>query len=936
MSNKTKIILPTVAKQNPLHCNDATVSKFRITFDAFQNADSQTLFFPPKQGTGFVYHNGNNKLSWRTSTAPVEYKDDVFRITNATKQIAFDASLISDLTTRTINMPNTNIDLTVVDNLKNLTTFEISQLENINTLVIPTTHWDYLSLFDQSVDQIAGVTFNTLNAASTLISTSIPTKFQVGTTSGTSQSQIWFTGSVDPDPDNDLGGYSGLGPICRLGSAQVIGDSQNIISEGFQTYGTSSYLGQMTSNDNSTGNLKPQAINIQETFGGVTSNTLLVNSSGIAWRNPGMLTDLCALDSTMLTLNTALMSQSTLRLTALGTNWVALESNPASTYSVPYPVDAPSVLSRMLTDGATSSWIEYGHQPLINLYTYPTTYSISGGGAALQTAVALNGGGTVGNPNVYEITDSLTYTAGIDLTNKSYIIIRGAAGQRPVIATDAANPNGFYIIYGVATGQTTDVMIGNLDIDVTGPGLIDQMGIMCWKQNVAALTDAIGQIAVKDVLFVNTDYVTPAISRGGLIVLDETGEGGFWMDQLYVENCVFKDLTARTDRGALMLMGIANYVGQFNSHLYPNQTTWNLNMSRNYYWIRGSNVKEVRSYISQGSYSANSTSRRYLVKISQDYLYSSWANTCLVEFQECSFSNNVESATGAVILSHDPTGTPGAALQPITLSVKSCLFTDIKGAGVLLKSDGVNHGDLVTLAVEDNQFVRCECGISQDSSYVSGFAAISVERNTYDACLQMDTGFSSSIPLQQAVGKDLMAYSSMYRYFDQVDYTLWSQSSTAYFVTTASFPVGIWYMMTLLDGLPAVGWSLGPSNRIDQDGSLGMFTILEDGLYEISFSVNMINTEATVQQWEAYVVIDGETPPSGAPSGDQLYKICPSLQLSTGGTATQISACQGEVLIPLRSQQTVQLAVRWVSGGGLLPLQYYIQSVKVDIMKMSI
>ena len=60
----------------------------------------------------------------------------------------------------------------------------------------------------------------------------------------------------------------------------------------------------------------------------------------------------------------------------------------------------------------------------INLYKYPATHIITGGGLALKTAILANGGGSGSTtPRVYEINDSLTYTAGIDITGMSYIVI---------------------------------------------------------------------------------------------------------------------------------------------------------------------------------------------------------------------------------------------------------------------------------------------------------------------------------------------------------------------------------------------------------------------------------------------------------------------------------------------------------------------------------
>lgn len=64
----------------------------------------------------FLKTNGTGTTSWATPTGATTFSDSVFRIQDngdATKQIAFEASTIATATTRTITMPDANINLTV-------------------------------------------------------------------------------------------------------------------------------------------------------------------------------------------------------------------------------------------------------------------------------------------------------------------------------------------------------------------------------------------------------------------------------------------------------------------------------------------------------------------------------------------------------------------------------------------------------------------------------------------------------------------------------------------------------------------------------------------------------------------------------------------------------------------------------------------------------
>ena len=128
-----------------------------------------------------------------------------------------------------------------------------------------------------------------------------------------------------------------------------------------------------------------------------------------------------------------------------------------------------------LEDTAVISFIKQGD--FIDLYRYPTTYTITGGGNALSTSITTNGGGTVNAPKVYEINDNLSYDGNIDLSNYSYIVIRGAVNKRPTILTSTPGGHAFRITGNVVYNYC---VIGNLNIELS---LDDRYGFYAWKQS---------------------------------------------------------------------------------------------------------------------------------------------------------------------------------------------------------------------------------------------------------------------------------------------------------------------------------------------------------------------------------------------------------------------------------------------------------------------
>jgi hypothetical protein len=116
---------------------------------ALTNVKRGTLVYDDTEQTIYI-HDG---LNWDTTGNPIT--DDV----DPSKRLEFDLSGLSHATTRTITMPDADIDLTNMTALQNLTLAEIAQLANIDLNTISNTQWSYLSLLDQSVSTTSSPTF---------------------------------------------------------------------------------------------------------------------------------------------------------------------------------------------------------------------------------------------------------------------------------------------------------------------------------------------------------------------------------------------------------------------------------------------------------------------------------------------------------------------------------------------------------------------------------------------------------------------------------------------------------------------------------------------------------------------------------------------------------------------------------------------------------
>lgn len=132
-SNKSLVISAT---ENLILTNSAASHTVDISASGLTN--TYTLTLPVDAGsTGqFLQTDGSGVTSWQTVAAPTPvFTDSAFRITDdvdTTKRIAFEASGIALSTTRTITMPNANVNLGDIANkaersLNNLTTTSINE-----------------------------------------------------------------------------------------------------------------------------------------------------------------------------------------------------------------------------------------------------------------------------------------------------------------------------------------------------------------------------------------------------------------------------------------------------------------------------------------------------------------------------------------------------------------------------------------------------------------------------------------------------------------------------------------------------------------------------------------------------------------------------------------------------------------------------------------
>jgi hypothetical protein len=667
-----------------------------------------------------LYYNGTTWINVSGSPPITEFDSSVFRIfnnTDTTKKIAFNSSLIAPITTRTITMPNNDVNLadilTIQTNLagfsselKNLTVSEIQQLENIGANTISNIQWGYLSNMDQNISTGSSPAFSTINIADTSFFITNSTKtliFDIAAVNGIKTITM-------PDSDVNLGDISSL----------------QIDLNGFPDELKNLTIAEIQQLEN-------------------------INTTPLTVSNWNYLT---LLDQNVATSNLPTwiqpISNLGFNLGMGGVQTIYCPSTLPMDYTITLPNTLPTNTSRIIGNGTNTLSYAEDSQYIsnINLYKYPATHIITGGGLALKNAILANGGGSgPTSPRVYEINDSLTYTAGINITGMSYIVIRGAVGKRPTILCDAGNVYGFLVQYSVAGSQSTDyIMIGNMDGNIVGN--TDQQGFLRIYKYLAATNQTVSNISIKDVFIYCTDYTT-AISTYGVMVRSEIMADARWATNYYVEDCRFKNLKNRTDRSCIYGMGVENYIGARNSVSAPDLAGAASQVTQvSPYLFSASSGKEYYSTITTSHKSQWSTAGQACCArvILDTFSLQGRAQPIDFQFYGCTFANctiaSTDANNGSLRLTYAPTAT---STKSYTIRVLKCKFVNSSYTGISL------HGAALappppgmSLTVTDSSFENIPNPIRQDTNYTVGFPYIRIERNTFIGCGLPLTGFTNS------------------------------------------------------------------------------------------------------------------------------------------------------------------------------------------------
>lgn len=161
---------------------------------------------------------------------------------------------------------------------------------------------------------------------------------------------------------------------------------------------------------------------------------------------------------------------------------------------------------------------------------FTTTTPVSGGGAALQTAV------TAAAPNTrLQIMDSLTYdnVAVLGCTN---LTIEAAPGQTPIVKNPAPNPAFFPVIR--LQGTIDGFAVRGLTFNGNGnrnAGSFEDDGLLCLRPDAAVACIAADRIIVEDCTFTE-DGTANALSAPGIGFYGTTGIA---YQRVQVHRCVF-------------------------------------------------------------------------------------------------------------------------------------------------------------------------------------------------------------------------------------------------------------------------------------------------------------------------------------------------------------------------------------------------------------
>lgn len=368
----------------------------------------------------------------------------------------------------------------------------------------------------------------------------------------------------------------------------------------------------------------------------------------------------------------------------------------------------------------------------INLYQYPTTYTITGGGTALKDSINTNGGGTIGSPKVYEVNDNLTYEAPDNLEGKSNIVIRGALGKRPKIQTTNTKAAAFSITnpFGAGGTNTSNITAGNFDIECQGDTADYQCGAIIWRNTGCTST-------YQNINFKNLKvYHNGAYRSNGIIAKDEQSSTEFFIKNLTVEDCQFLDMYSGTDGGAIYTMGVDNYIGNRNIFSWIIQPSY-----KTLYVIAATNHKEYNSVFNQAP-SGSSDSYKTYAKLRQDYLTACSNKETTVEFNGCKFQGCLGTARGAIRLSHDATSSP--TISKIKLTVKNCTIADSLGPAIQITGDSIDHGALVSLEIQSNYFKNNTIALQKSTDFIAAFDKLDIKYNEYEGNAQNFSGFTDN------------------------------------------------------------------------------------------------------------------------------------------------------------------------------------------------
>ena len=131
-------------------------------------------------------------------------------------------------------------------------------------------------------------------------------RFRVGAADAFNRRQLEYYASNDSDPDGSGTGYSGDGPILRLGNMTADGDGRNVISEGAVFYGQATGVGKMDGPNWAFARVKPRRFQLRESLSSTQQDIFRVDDNSLEWRASGASGDTIKVQSTKMDVNTRL------------------------------------------------------------------------------------------------------------------------------------------------------------------------------------------------------------------------------------------------------------------------------------------------------------------------------------------------------------------------------------------------------------------------------------------------------------------------------------------------------------------------------------------------------------------------------------------------------------------------------------------------------